>query len=237
MLFGIDRVLVTSASLTAGESLLAASPALCFSSFVKEPGPGALRTSNTARASASLTSASRARSAGSSGSPSRPQSRQSICSGGSPPAPPRPVLSILPAPPSARRFRGEAGSVPGRLAANAGLPSPCEQCMRSARSGISRAVSSPASSSLSQAYRLSLFGKSGRLLQAAGADRPLRWNSQRIPSRSSFVYIGLPPGPRLGPRFCPRSLTSCFHSLPDRFWLYLAFIYLRQSLDFSDYSD
>ena len=33
------------------------------------------------------------------------------------------------------------------------------------------------SSSLSQAYRLSLFGKSGRLLQAAGADRPLRWLS------------------------------------------------------------
>lgn len=25
--------------------------------------------------------------------------------------------------------------MPGRLAANAGLPSPCEQCMRSARSG------------------------------------------------------------------------------------------------------
>ena len=46
---------------------LAALPARCFSTFSKEAGPGAFRTSNTAAASASLTSAIRALSAGSSG--------------------------------------------------------------------------------------------------------------------------------------------------------------------------
>lgn len=48
--------------------------------LVKEAGPGAFRTPNTASASASLTSAILARSAGSSGR-SAPQSRQSVCSG------------------------------------------------------------------------------------------------------------------------------------------------------------
>ena len=47
---------------------LAARPARCFSALLKEPGPGAFRTSNTASASASRTSATRALSSGSSGS-------------------------------------------------------------------------------------------------------------------------------------------------------------------------
>ena len=75
---GIDSVSHTSASLTSGLASLAACPARYFSPLVKEPGPGAFRTSNTARASASFTSAILALSAGSSGR-SAPQSRQSVC--------------------------------------------------------------------------------------------------------------------------------------------------------------
>ncbi len=67
--------------------------------LVKEAGPGAFRTSNTASASASLTSAILARSAGSSGR-SAPQSRQSVCSGPSTSA----------SPPNAAGARREPGA-------------------------------------------------------------------------------------------------------------------------------
>jgi hypothetical protein len=102
---GIESVSVTSLSPASGHRSRASSPARHFSMLVKEAGPGAFRTSNTASASASLTSAILARSAGSSGR-SAPQSRQSVCSGPSTSASPR-----------TRRER----------AANLALPSPCAQ--------------------------------------------------------------------------------------------------------------
>ena len=175
MLLGIESVSVTSLSLARGQRSRASSPARHFSMLVKEAGPGAFRTSNTASASASLTSAILARSAGSSGR-SAPQSRQSVCSGSPNSASPR-----------SRRA----------LAAYLGLPSPCAQCMRAARSGISVAASSPASSILSQRYRFARVGKRDRRRHASATLMPLSWNSQSIPSRSSLVYIGLPPGPNL----------------------------------------
>ena len=55
--------------------------------------------------------------------------------------------------------------------------------MRSGRLGISVAASSPASSVLSQRYRLRRVGKSGSRRQASGTLSPLLWNSQSIPSR------------------------------------------------------
>lgn len=85
---GIESVSVTSLSPASGHRSRASSPARHFSMLVKEAGPGAFRTSNTASASASLTSAILARSAGSSGR-SAPQSRQSVCPA-CPSVPPKP---------------------------------------------------------------------------------------------------------------------------------------------------
>ena len=184
MLLGIESVSQTSASLTAGLASLAAWPARCLSSLVKEPGPGAIRTSNTARASASLTSAILARSAGSSGR-SAPQSLQSVC-----PSRPSVPAKSGPFPPCARA----AGPGRGRALRYAGLPSPWAQCMREARSGISRAASSPASPMRSYRLRFHSLGNSGSLRQASATLIPLRWNSQRNPSRSCLVYI--PGSPR-----------------------------------------
>lgn len=62
-------------------------------------------------------------------------------------------------------------------AANLALPSPCAQCMRAARSGISVAASSPASSILSQRYRFARVGKRGSRRHASGTLRPLWRNS------------------------------------------------------------
>ena len=201
----MEKVSQTSASLTAGLASLAASPARNLSALVKEPGPGAFRTSNTASASASLTSAMRARSAGSSGR-SRPQSRQSVCSS-------CPSASANPGPPPTSPSRPRlprSGEARSQRPAYLRLPSPWAQCILARRSGISRATSSPASSSLTHLERLPAVGNIGSVLAAFLAESPLRWNSQRIPSFSSLVYIpDSNPGPH-GPTFCPGSRSHEF---------------------------
>lgn len=89
--------------------------------------------------------------------------------------------------------------------------------MREARSGISRAASSPAPSMRSHRLRFHLLGNSGSPRQASATLIPLWWNSQSIPSRSSLVYIPGSLPDREGPIVRPGSRCSENRDHEDQF--------------------
>ena len=171
----MERSRRTSASSTPIPIALAA-PARCFSTFSKEAGAGAFRTSNTAAASASLTSAIRPLGGvlGQVGCPraTRSAPRASRC-----PSTSAPVCALGPA--ARRRPR----RCPRRRGPRRGSSASATPCRAFPGDELAAALEPQ------PPVEVVWVGEQRQRGAALLTDRPLRWNSHSIPSRSCLVYI------------------------------------------------